>query len=86
MQTCRLRAARGRGTAAYPLHPRSLRRRALHESTQTRRHRVPASARLSGRTETGTKSALGLRRDRTPPITRGARASRELVTRSGRTA
>lgn len=23
MQTCRLRAARGRGTAAYPLHPRS---------------------------------------------------------------
>ena len=48
MQTCRLRAARGRGTAAYPLHPRSLRRRGLHMPRQTRRPRVPLP-RLSGR-------------------------------------
>ena len=86
MQTCRLRAARGRGAAAYPLHPRSLRQRALHVSTQTRRHRVPDTARLSGRAETGTKSTRGLRCDRTPPITQDARAVRVLLTRSERTA
>jgi hypothetical protein len=47
MQTCRLRAARGRGTAAYPLHPRSC-APGLHRSSQTRR---PGNdrARLSGR-------------------------------------
>jgi hypothetical protein len=86
MQTCRLRAAGGRGPAADPLHPRSLRRRALHGSTQTRRHRVPDTARLSGRAETGTKSAPRSRRDRVPPITQGGRAVRVLLTRSERTA
>jgi hypothetical protein len=47
MQTCRLRAARGRGTAAYPLHPRSC-APGLHRSLQTRRPGTDR-ARLSGR-------------------------------------
>jgi hypothetical protein len=47
MQTCRLRAARGRGTAAYPLHPRSC-APGLHRLLQTRRPGTDR-ARLSGR-------------------------------------
>jgi hypothetical protein len=47
MQTCRLRAARGRGTAAYPQHPRSC-APGLHRLLQTRRPGTDR-ARLSGR-------------------------------------
>jgi len=47
MQTCRLRAARGRGAAAYPLHPRS-RAPGSHRLLQTRRPGADR-ARLSGR-------------------------------------
>jgi hypothetical protein len=85
MQTFRLRAAGGRGAAAYPLHPRSRRRRLVLRDTVVRRPRGPVFARLSGRASPGPESAVRARTVRSAPAVPRARAARvsRVCVRSG---
>jgi len=62
MQTFRLRAAGGRGTAAYPLHPRST-GRGLHNCLQTAaaRSAAPGPGRLFARPSLRARMRASLR-------------------------